>query len=32
LISSGLIAYLGAFTAAFRNSIIEEWIKITREK
>lgn len=26
LISSGEIAYLGAFTAAFRSEIVEEWI------
>jgi len=26
LISAGEIAYLGAFTAAFRSAIIEEWV------
>lgn len=32
LVSSGEIAYLGAFTAAFRTEIIEEWVKETRAK
>lgn len=32
LISSGLIAYLGAFTAAFRTSITDEWISETKNK
>lgn len=32
LISSGMIAYLGAFTSAFRTEIINEWIRITYEK
>ena len=27
LISSGVIAYLGAFTSAFRNDCIKEWCK-----
>jgi dynein heavy chain len=26
LISSGMIAYLGAFTSAFRKEISEEWV------
>ena len=26
LVSSGMIAYLGAFTAAFRTQIVEEWV------
>lgn len=32
LISSGEIAYLGAFTAAFRSEIVEEWITETKSK
>ena len=32
LISSGLIAYLGVFTSAFRQSIIEKWVKLLQEK
>jgi len=32
LIASGMIAYLGAFTAAFRNMITEEWIKACNSK
>ena len=27
LISSGVIAYLGAFTSAFRTIICQEWVK-----
>jgi dynein heavy chain len=26
LVSAGMIAYLGAFTSAFRNNISEQWI------
>jgi len=32
LVSSGIIAYLGAFTAAFRNQITEEWTQKTRNR
>lgn len=30
LISSGVIAYLGAFTAAFRKECTQEWTKICK--
>ena len=32
LVSSGEIAYLGAFTAAFRTEIVEEWVNETKSK
>ncbi|EAR85626.2 dynein heavy chain (macronuclear) [Tetrahymena thermophila SB210] len=32
LISSGVIAYLGAFTSAFRQEIITEWTKLSKER
>uniref|UniRef100_UPI00358F5A88 dynein axonemal heavy chain 12-like n=1 Tax=Myxine glutinosa TaxID=7769 RepID=UPI00358F5A88 len=32
LISSGVIAYLGAFTAAFRQECIHSWTKLCKEK
>jgi dynein heavy chain len=32
LISSGIIVYLGAFTAAFRNQITDEWAEKTKAK
>ena len=32
LISSGMVAYLGAFTIAFRQRLIEGWITTMREK
>ena len=31
LVSSGMIAYLGAFTAAFRTKISEDWVNICQE-
>ena len=32
LISSGVIAYLGAFTSAFRTIICQEWVKKSKVK
>ena len=32
LISSGVVAYLGAFTVDFRSEAIQEWHKLCREK
>ena len=32
LISAGVVAYLGAFTSAFRQQQIDEWVKICRAK
>ncbi|KAJ7406929.1 dynein heavy chain 12, axonemal isoform X7 [Willisornis vidua] len=32
LISAGVIAYLGAFTAAFRQECIKDWSKVCQEK
>ena len=32
LISAGVVAYLGAFTSAFRQQQIEEWVKLCRAK
>lgn len=32
LVSSGMIAYLGAFTSAFRTEIIDEWVQETKAK
>ena len=32
LVSSGMIAYLGAFTATFRNILAEEWVRLCRDK
>ena len=32
LISSGMIAYLGAFTSVFRSDLAEEWVRICEEK
>ena len=32
LIASGMIAYLGAFTSAFRKEISEDWVKKCRDK
>jgi len=32
LLSSGLVAYLGAFTLAFRNSCLEDWAKQCEER
>uniref|UniRef100_A0A8C4WR96 Dynein, axonemal, heavy chain 12 n=1 Tax=Eptatretus burgeri TaxID=7764 RepID=A0A8C4WR96_EPTBU len=32
LISSGVIAYLGAFTAAFRQECVHSWTKLCKEK
>lgn len=32
LLSSGMVAYLGAFTLAFRNGVVEEWVKRCHEK
>ncbi|KXS11241.1 hypothetical protein M427DRAFT_505508 [Gonapodya prolifera JEL478] len=32
LISSGLISYLGAFTSAYRQSILTDWTKLCTEK
>ena len=31
LLSAGLIAYLGVFTAAFRTEIVKEWVEKTNE-
>jgi len=32
LISSGMIAYLGAFTSTFRGDLAEEWVRMCEEK
>jgi dynein heavy chain len=32
LLSSGLVAYLGAFTLAFRNVVLKEWVEKCAEK
>ncbi|XP_061774430.1 dynein axonemal heavy chain 7 [Nerophis ophidion] len=32
LISSGIVAYLGAFTSSFRQEQIEEWLDLCKEK
>ena len=32
LISSGMIAYLGAFTSVFRGDLAEEWVRLCEEK
>jgi dynein heavy chain len=32
IISSGMIAYLGAFTPSFRNDIVVSWTKKVNEK
>jgi len=32
LISSGMIAYLGAFTSTFRSDLAEEWVRLCEEK
>lgn len=32
LVSSGMIAYLGAFTANYRNTLSEEWVRLCKEK
>jgi len=32
LISSGMIAYLGAFTSTFRQDLAEEWVRLCEEK
>jgi dynein heavy chain len=32
LISSGMIAYLGAFTTVFRSDLADEWVKLCEEK
>lgn len=32
LISSGMIAYLGAFTMVFRSDLADEWVKLCEEK
>lgn len=31
LVSSGLIAYLGAFTPSYRNDITNAWVQLTKE-
>lgn len=32
IISSGMIAYLGAFTSTFRTDLAEQWVKLCEEK
>jgi len=32
LISSGMIAYLGAFTSVFRSDLAEDWVRLCEEK
>ena len=32
LVASGMIAYLGAFTSAFRKEILEEWVKKCKDE
>ena len=32
LISSGMIAYLGAFTMSFRSELADDWVKLCQDK